>query len=87
MIPIILTILPLFILKYYSCFRALVFYDQAEMGEATHMLIKNNSRGEDIVKIAVDEESKEISFMYKKLQYVLLDGRSVPVGFQYEEEF
>lgn len=57
------------------------------MGEATHMLIKNNSRGEDIVKIAVDEESKEISFMYKKLQYVLLDGRSVPVGFQYEEEF
>lgn len=49
MIPIVLTVFGLFILKYYPCFRALVFYEKSDEEEATHLIIENNDHSEQIV--------------------------------------
>ena len=69
MIPIVLTVFGLFVLKYYPCFRALVFYEKSDEEEATHLIIENNDHSEQIVEID-KKEDKKIEFIYKQLKYI-----------------
>jgi hypothetical protein len=85
-VPIILSIVCLFLLKYYKKLRTKVFYWESNREEATHLFIcAKGKREEAIVEIIRKEEL--LFFYYKNLKYeLLLNGAHVPVAINHEKE-
>lgn len=81
----IISIVGLFLLKYYKSVRAKVFYWDAKQDTATHIHVKGNGRKEEEI-IALEQKEGHFFFTYKCLKYELLpNGRHVPVVINYEK--
>lgn len=84
--PFIISIVGLFLLKYFKKLRTKVFYWESNRQEATHIYVRGNGKKEEEI-VAVTREGNRLFFTYKHLKYELLpNGMHAPVAINYEKE-
>lgn len=84
-LPFIISIVGLFLLKYYKKLRTKVFYWESSSQEATHIYVRGNGKKEEEI-VAVTRDQHRLFFVYKHLKYELLpNGMHVPVAINYEK--
>ncbi len=81
MIPLTISVVGLFVLKYYVRFRAKVFYNKAQTENATHLLIVGEDNSKKIEKIFMQD--KVLHFIYRKLKYKIAHGQIIPIGLNF----
>lgn len=81
MIPLTLSIVGLFFLKYYVRFRAKVFFYECEIDSASHILIVGDDNSKKIEKIFIQDKINY--FIYRKLKYKIVHQQIIPIGLNY----
>ena len=82
-LPLIISIIGLFLIKYSKNLRAKIFYWESDRSVATHLYVKGRDDGEEEI-VELKRQGEQIFFFYKNLKYeFLLNNIHVPVAINY----